>query len=147
MRGNDICAYSRSAEGTTAVATNFKVKEFACNDGSDPIFIHNLLPKALQFIRNEFKKPLIINSAFRTANYNKQCGGASKSYHLYGMAADIHIQGVDQRELALCCERALSYVGVQGGVGLYKSFVHIDVRPVKYRWDNRSGKEIKVNGF
>lgn len=147
MRGKDIIAYSRSSEGAKAVTTNFKVSEFACNDGSDPIFIHKDLPSVLQHIRNCFGKPLVINSAYRTAYYNKQVGGASKSYHCYGMAADVAISGVEPREIAIAAEQALSAVGYPGGVGLYKSFVHVDVRSTKYRWDQRSGKEVKVNGF
>ena len=34
-----IKAYSKAKDGNKKLSTNFKVKEFACTDGSDPIFI------------------------------------------------------------------------------------------------------------
>ena len=34
-----IKAYSKAKEGNKKLSTNFRVKEFACTDGSDPIRI------------------------------------------------------------------------------------------------------------
>lgn len=147
-RGQNIVAYSRSQDGNTRLTQNFTVKEFACNDGSDPIFIDKNLPKVLQKIRDKYKKALVINSAYRTAAYNKHIGGAERSFHTYGMAADFYIAGVDTRDLANAAREALSACRLHGGgVGMYKSFVHVDTRWESYLWDNTSGKEIKVNGF
>jgi hypothetical protein len=49
--------------------------------------------------------------------------------------------------VAIAAEKALKETGHPGGIGLYKSFVHVDVRSMKYRWDQRSGKEVAVSGF
>ena len=127
-----IHAYSRAKDGLKKVSTNFKVNEFACSDGSDPVFISPDLVKVLQKIRNHFGKPVNINSGYRTATYNKKVGGATYSQHLYGTAADITVSGVEPKKVA---EYAETLMPNKGGIGIYKTFVHIDVRAVKSRWN------------
>ena len=39
MSAPTIRAYSRARDGSRQLTPNFKVREFACSDGSDPIFI------------------------------------------------------------------------------------------------------------
>ena len=130
--GNVVIPYSKAKEGNKKLSENFKVKEFACNDGSDPIFISPSLVEVLQAIRNHFGKPLYINSAYRTPTYNKKVGGATYSQHLYGKAADIRISGVTPKQIAQYAETLLPNMG---GIGIYKNFVHIDVREIKKRWN------------
>ena len=127
-----INAYSKTKDGVKKLSTNFKVEEFACSDGSDPIFIAPKLVTILQKIRNHFGKPVIINSAYRTVGKNKAVGGVTHSQHLYGTAADIHIVGVTPKEIAKYAETLLP---TSGGIGIYSSFTHIDVREVKSRWN------------
>ena len=127
-----IKAYSKAKNGNTKLSANFKVREFACNDGSDPIFISPELVEVLQKIRYHFGKPVNINSGFRTASYNKKVGGATYSQHLYGTAADIRISGVSPKNIAAYAETLLPN---KGGIGTYRDFVHIDVRDVKSRWN------------
>lgn len=127
-----INAYSKTKDGGKKLSTNFKVEEFACSDGSDPIFIAPKLVTILQKIRNHFGKPVIINSAYRTVSKNKAVGGVTRSQHLYGTAADIHIVGVTPKEIAKYAETLLP---TSGGIGIYSSFTHIDVREVKSRWN------------
>ena len=129
-----VYAYSKSKDGQTKLSDNFKVSEFACKDGSDVIFIAPDLVDVLQKIRNHFGKPVNINSGFRTDSYNKRkdVGGATYSQHLYGTAADIRINGVAPKNVASYAESLLSGTG---GIGIYKNFVHIDVRKNKSRWN------------
>ncbi len=35
----DVRSYSLAAEGDRQAAPHFKVREFACKDGSDPVFV------------------------------------------------------------------------------------------------------------
>lgn len=144
---NEARIYSKSLEGDKSLTSSFKVREFACNDGSDVILIHPDLPSVLQNIRNQFGKPIIINSGYRTPEYNKKVGGATRSQHCYGTAADIVVDGVSPASVAAAAEKALKEMDYPGGIGLYKSFVHVDVRSKRYRWDQRSGKEAAVSGF
>ena len=124
--------YSKSKDGNKNLSANFKVKEFACKDGSDPIFISMELVEVLQKIRNHFGKPVTINSAYRTPTHNKKEGGATYSQHLYGTGADIVVSGVQPKEVAKYVETLL--VG-KGGIGIYAGFTHVDVREVKSRWN------------
>lgn len=132
MNGAKVRAYSKAKDGNTSLTKNFKVREFACKDGSDVIFISMDLVEVLQKIRDHFGKPVNINSAYRTPTYNKKVDGATQSQHLYGMAADISISGVSPKEVAAFAETLLPKTG---GIGIYGSFTHVDVRAAKSRWN------------
>ena len=132
MAGQVVKVYSKAKEGNVKLSKNFTVKEFACSDGTDTVFISLALVNLLQKIRNHFGKAVIINSAYRTEAHNKAIGGATYSQHKYGLAADIHINGVTPKEIAAYVETLMPS---SGGIGIYKSFVHVDVRQVKSRWN------------
>lgn len=135
MNGATVKVYSRAKNGLTKLPTtkgNFKVNEFACSDGTDVVFISADLVKILQKIRDHFKAPVTINSGYRTASHNKKVGGAAYSQHLYGMAADITVKGVEPKTVYAYAETLLPD---SGGIGLYKTFVHVDVRKTKSRWN------------
>lgn len=131
MNGNIVKVYSKSKDGNTKLSANFKVKEFACLDGTDTIFVSDELVKVLQSVRDNFGKPVIINSAYRTETHNKKVGGSANSQHKYGMAADIRINGVSPKTIATYLNKLMPD---RGGIGVYSSFVHIDVRTKKSRW-------------
>ena len=132
MAGQVVKVYSKAKEGNVRLSKNFTVKEFACSDGTDTVFISLALVNLLQKIRDHFGKVVIINSAYRTEAHNKAIGGATYSQHKYGLAADIHINGVTPKEIAAYVETLLPS---SGGIGIYKSFVHVDVRRVRSRWN------------
>lgn len=132
MAGQVVKVYSKAKEGNVKLSKNFTVKEFACSDGTDTVFISLALVNLLQKIRNHFGKAVIINSAYRTEAHNKSIGGATYSQHKYGLAADIHINDVTPKEIAAYIETLMPS---SGGIGIYKSFVHVDVRQVKSRWN------------
>lgn len=127
-----VNVYSKAKNGNDNLSTNFKVKEFACKDNSDPIFISPKLVDILQKIRTHFGKPVTINSAYRTPTYNKKIGGATYSQHCNGTAADIKITGISSKVVAAYAETLMRNTG---GIGIYPSFTHIDVREEKARWN------------
>ena len=49
-----IHAYSLAKGGDKKVGAHFRVREFRCRDGSDPIFIATMLPRILDAIRVQF---------------------------------------------------------------------------------------------
>jgi uncharacterized protein YcbK (DUF882 family) len=124
-------AYSKAKDGNKKLSANFRVREFACTDGSDPIFIDSDLVNVLQKVRNHFGKSVTITSAYRTPTKNKACGGETYSQHLYGRAADIKVNGVTPKKVAAYAETLLKN---KGGIGTYSTFTHIDVRATKSRW-------------
>ena len=126
-----INAYSKSKDGNKKLSPNFSVREFACTDGTDPIFIADELVEVLQKIRTHFGNAVTITSAYRTPTKNQSCGGSTYSQHLYGKAADIKVSGVSPAKVAAFAETLLKDFG---GIGIYGTFTHIDVRSTKSRW-------------
>lgn len=126
-----VHVYKKSVSGNVKVANNFTVSEFACQDGSDVVFIDDLLVFILQNCRDHFGKPLIITSGYRTVSHNRNVGGASGSYHCLGMAADFYVQGVAVSDIVKYLEVMLPNTG---GIGVGADYVHVDTRPVKSRW-------------
>lgn len=126
-----IKAYSKAKDGNKKLSANFSVREFACTDGSDPIFIDSDLVSVLQKIRTHFGKAVTITSAYRTPTKNKAAGGETYSQHLYGKAADIKVKGIAPKTVAAYAEKLISN---KGGIGIYSTFTHIDVRSTKSRW-------------
>ena len=126
-----IHAYSRIKDGARQIAPNFKVREFACADGSDPILIAPELAELLQKIRSHFQSPVTVCSGYRTPPHNKKVGGAAYSQHMYGTAADIQVKGVSPAAGAAFAETLLPD---SGGIGVYPTFVHVDVREKRSRW-------------
>ena len=134
MNGAPVRVYSKSRDGKKLIVSNcknFRVSEFSCSDCSDVVFISPELVKLLQQIRDHFKAPITINSGYRTVSHNSKVGGAAYSQHLYGMAADIVVKGVNPKEVYVYADQLLQHAG---GVGLYDTFVHVDVRSTKSRW-------------
>lgn len=126
-----IKAYSKAKDGNKKLSTNFRVKEFACTDGSDPIFVDSDLVNILQKIRTHFGKAVTITSAYRTPGKNKAVGGTTYSQHLYGRAADIKVKDISPKKVAQYAETLLKN---KGGIGTYSTFTHIDTRTTKSRW-------------
>lgn len=124
---SNVKTYQKSDEKITP---NFKVREFACQDGTTKVLIDYELACLLQFLRDIIGKPLNINSAYRTEKHNKAVGGASNSYHKYGRAFDVSGADVD-----LMCN-ILKTIGVKGIIK-YPTFVHMDSRDRKYHANNQ----------
>lgn len=127
----EIHAYSKAASGGKQLSAHFKVREFACRDGSDAVLVAPRLMMVLETIRAHFDAPVVIHSAYRTPQYNAKVNGAAHSQHCYGMAADISIKGHAPAEVAAF---ARTLMPDWGGVGVYDSFCHIDVRETKADW-------------
>ena len=147
LKGSDttgVKTYSVKKDGSTYLKPNFKVKEFACNDGSDAVLISDELVDLLQKIRDHFGVAVTINSGYRTSAYNKKVGGANNSQHVKGTAADIVAKGIDPLTVAQYAEYLMPN---SGGIGVYQTFTHVDVRANRSRWDNRSGSEVVVTGW
>jgi len=119
---------------------NFTREEFDCNDGTKvpEKYMCNLqlLANNLQVLRDEIGEPVLITgSGYRTPSWNKKVGGAKHSQHLTASAADINVKNYTPLELSVFIENLISEGKMmQGGLGVYKGFVHYDVRGVKARW-------------
>ena len=116
---------------------NFNINEFACKDGTavPTELVANAIELAanLQALRNELGKPIIINSAYRSPTHNALVGGSPNSQHLLCKAADLRTD--TPRQLAETIFRLIAAGKMkEGGVGVYSTFVHYDIRGTKARW-------------
>ena len=129
----EIHAYSKAASGGKQLSAHFKVREFACGDGSDAVLVAPRLVMVLEPIRAHFGAPVVIHSGYRTPQHNAKVNGAAHSQHCYGMAADITVAGQNPAGVAAY---ARSIMPDWGGVGIYAKmgFAHIDVRETPANW-------------
>lgn len=132
---------------------NFNSEEFACNDGTavPEKFLPNVqkLAKNLQIIRDRVNEKygkavgkeigIVVNSGYRTATYNKKVGGAPSSQHLTASAGDSKAVGITIKQYYDTIIELIKEGKIHnGGVGLYNTFVHYDVRQSPARWDFRT---------
>jgi uncharacterized protein YcbK (DUF882 family) len=127
------------------LSPHFVVEEFDCHDGTkvmarDYNGLEYLCKTYLEPLRRKYGS-VTVNSGFRTAAYNRRIGGASQSFHIY----TIH-DGNDQAADITCARgtpadwhRTLNWIrqhkrGGKGGLGLYRTFVHCDIRDYKADW-------------
>ena len=129
-----IKTYKRGS--TEKLSENFRISEFLCHGSGCCASgqVDEKLVEILQNIRTHFGKPVHISSAYRCSTWNKAVGGVTKSYHLYGQAADIKVEDTAPAEVAKYAES----IGVLG-IGLYETnadghFVHVDTRTTKSFW-------------
>ena len=73
------------------VQPNFTTGEFKCKGGDWPWLLDHSLTLRLQTMRILLSKPIRINSGYRTPEYNAKIGGAKKSKHMLGLAADLDV--------------------------------------------------------
>jgi uncharacterized protein YcbK (DUF882 family) len=114
------------------VSKHFSREEFACKCGCGFATVDVKLIELLEVVRTHFNKPVIINSGCRCPEHNKKVGGASKSKHMEGIAADIVVKDVDPAEVR---RFITAHVGEYwAGIGKYKTFTHVDSRTNPGRW-------------
>lgn len=119
---------------------NFTLHEFMCKDGT-PVpknLIANVeeLAKNLQVLRDFLGEPLSILSGYRTPEHNAKVGGKPNSMHLQAMASDLTCASKSPKQLHTIIEKLIAEKKMkQGGLGLYKGFVHYDIRGHKARWN------------
>jgi len=68
-----------------------------------------LCQNILEPVRNHFKKPIQINSAYRGPKLNAAVGGSAKSQHCNGEAVDFEIDGMSNHELAKWVAQNLNF--------------------------------------
>jgi uncharacterized protein YcbK (DUF882 family) len=125
---------------------NFSLWEFKCRDGSNVPEEHmdnvRKLAENLQVLRDMVKKPIRVISGYRSKKYNTRIKGARRSQHMVAKAADIKISGMTPKEVKALVEDLIGVGAMyRGGVGLYKTFVHYDVRGWNARWQGKGIKD------
>jgi len=109
------------------LSENFSLHEFQCRHCGQ-VKLDSRLVQKLQALRDEVGVPLVITSGFRCLEHNQAVGGADGSQHLFGRAADVVIPEGMSGEKFADIGRKVGFTGI----GVYSSFVHMDVRPGRY---------------
>ena len=116
--------------GSTSI--NFNHSELACPH----CHLNNckgVLVAALeQFRANAGDVPVLVHSAYRCPTHNQKIGGAKNSQHVYGLAADISIQGKTAKELEDIANKCVLVKGI--GRNDHQGYLHIDCRSVPAQW-------------
>ena len=102
------------------------------------------LAEELQYIRDFIQRPITINSGYRCESYNSTIpGSSSRSQHVLGKAADIVVSGMSSTEVFEELDE-LQHKGKihTGGMGLYDTFVHYDIRGYRKRWNYSSNSNV-----
>lgn len=126
---------------------NFSLNEFVSTKDKDKNNIYVVLSSIkelahnLQVLRDHLGKPIRINSGFRSKWYNdeylpsKGVRTARKSQHKKGQAADIRVGGMTSKELHNTIAVLMRQGKMKkGGLGLYNTFVHYDIRGYLRWW-------------
>jgi len=119
---------------TTGPSPHLTWKELACKDGTiypDEFIVDNrvyALSNVFEAIRDMYGKPIEILSAYRTPSHNRKIGGARNSQHVLGRALDLKPpKGVTLERFYDDIRDNAAKLGL-GGIGKYKTFVHVDIR-------------------
>lgn len=143
--GEKITVQYRNKDGSYDADAMNKIKHIMrCYD--DKQTEHEIAPSLIELadlIDDHFgRKGLIMLSGYRTPEHNKKEGGAKGSYHILGWAVDIKIPGVSVSQLYKYASKISKSKDI-GGVGHYRTFIHIDVRGGYKPWDLSKKKQYK----
>ena len=121
---------------------NFSLSEFECKCGCKmPDFVKkNIIDLAsnLQVLRDVVGR-LDLTNAYRCKEHNADVGGSVNSQHLLGKAADVKSDTVGPADIAIVIEDLMKNETFEiGGIGLYNTFTHVDIRGSRARWSKVS---------
>jgi hypothetical protein len=127
------------------LSNNLTVGDLAASDGAAYARISDELVGLLENIMGATDKPIFITSGYRhpTLNFDPRVGGAARSQHMAGRAADISSPRLSPLDLA---EIVLDVTDCRVAVGLGEVFVHVDVRGRLASWA-QEGAALDEVGF
>jgi len=124
---------------------NFSAPELTKGMSVPEEYHANIVPTLilLQSIRDYLGRPIRINSAYRTPEFNKSLGGKADSMHLLFNAIDFKPKGFTSEDLVKLTEdiednkfatmtlwfgKLITLTPEMLGIGLYDNFIHLDTR-------------------
>ena len=114
---------------------NFRIQEFVCRCRCEMPAearqnIEALVANVLDPVRDEYGKPIYVNSGYRCEKHNKAVGGVPKSQHMLGQAADISVKSEKLKVKSELDELARIIVA-QGRFDqliIYPTFLHVSYK-------------------
>lgn len=119
---------------------HFKPQEIACK-GTGELLVDEASLDALERLRKALGRPVVLNSAYRSAAHNAAVKGSPNSQHRLGKAFDVDLSQPPgaarnrEREALIAEAKAAGFTGI----GRYDGFVHVDTGPAR-TWDLRGGE-------
>lgn len=95
--------------------------------------LKTLVP-VIDTIRAELGHSIRVTSIYRSPAYNSCIGGVTNSQHRKMTAADCVVRSVTPKDLHKVAKKVRDRGDFKGGIGLYRGFVHIDVRGHNADW-------------
>jgi uncharacterized protein YcbK (DUF882 family) len=125
-------------KGWPQLTKNFHLSELMCRDGT-PVpdeYVDNarLICERAQALR-DIAGPLVVVSGYRSLAHNKRVNGAKSSQHLTASALDLRSAKVSAADLHRLYLRLIrDRLVPDGGLGLYRTWVHVDLgRPRRWK--------------
>jgi uncharacterized protein YcbK (DUF882 family) len=103
------------------IAEHFLLSEFECAC-CGRVKLDGAMPGRLEALRAAFGRPLTITSGYRCERHNAEIGGAPRSRHMIGLAADIRASPAEQETLMAIAVR-LGFTEIIKGGG--KGYIHV----------------------
>jgi len=106
---------------------NFARLEMQCKESGECRMIPSFMDR-LQALRNEYNKPMVITSAYRSRHHSAEQKKNRAGTHAMGCAVDIECSGADAMKLIeLAIKHGFTGIGVQQRGS--KRFIHLDDAP------------------
>jgi hypothetical protein len=114
------------------------------NTPSDEVIgnLKSLCENVLEPLQALLGESIYITSGYRSKELNKKIGGAKKSQHMEGKAADIHVNSKSTEELFIFIKK--NFIGFDQLIQEFDSWVHISYDGMNNR--NMDLRAIKENG-
>lgn len=118
------------------ISDNFTLEELTESDAAARLGLQNRpsvdalanitrLAQKLEEVRAIIEKPLDIRSGYRSPEVNKAIGGAERSQHMEGLAADFKVKGMTPYEV--CQAIRMSSVGFDQLIHEFGAWTHISI--------------------
>jgi uncharacterized protein YcbK (DUF882 family) len=126
-----LIIFQVTGDDNMKISKNFKRKEFECRCGCGFDTVDVDLVRVLQEVRDHFNNRVLVVSGARCAKHNERVEGASMSQHVCAKASDVSVEGYCPQDVY---EHLDKLYPDRYGLGLYSTFVHVDVRANRARW-------------
>ena len=108
---------------------NFSHSEMKCKETGECRMIPSFMDR-LQRLREEFNKPMVVTSGYRSRNHSEELKKDRPGTHAVGCAVDVECFGADALKLIeLALKHGFTGVGVKQHSDINKRFIHLDDAP------------------
>lgn len=108
---------------------NFSRDEMKCRETGECRMIPSFMDR-LQKVREEFNKPMVVTSGYRSRNHSIELKKVRIGAHAMGCAVDIECAGSDALKLfEIALKHGFTGIGVKQHSDINKRFIHLDDAP------------------